>query len=129
MDEKPAVMTAWVLPVSLVLTVLAGALFLGAVLWNRHALDLHERSLFPEDAVGVKLLRYGGTVGLASFAGFLLAFVFYLIAVDTGFSALIGTVPMLEIAVGLFLLSLSTFLVAGVGYGADALRARLDGVR
>ena len=34
-----------------------------------------------------------------------------------------------EIAVGLFLLAISTFLVAGIGYGADALRTRLDGVR
>lgn len=122
-------MTTWVLPVALLLTLVAGMLFLGAVLWYRYALRLHERTLFPKDALGVQLLRYGGTVGLSSFAGFLLAFVVYLLAVATGYTALTAAVPLLELSVGLFLLSLSTFVVAGVGYGADLLRARLDGVR
>ncbi|WP_254839420.1 hypothetical protein [Natronomonas marina] len=122
-------MMAWLLPVCLLLTVVAGSLFLVAYLWYRHALRLHAESLFPEDALGVRLLRYGGAAGLASFGGFLLTFVFYLLAAGTGSTAVTATVPLLEVAVGLFLLSLSTFLVAGVGYGTDALRERFGGVR
>jgi hypothetical protein len=122
-------MIAWLLPVSLLLSLLAGVLLLTAYLWYRHALRLHAESLFPEDALGVRLLRYGGAAGLSSFGGFLLTFVFYLLATRTGSTAVTATVPLLEIAVGLFLLAISTFLVAGIGYGADALRTRLDGVR
>jgi hypothetical protein len=115
--------------VSLALAVLAGGLLVGAGLWYQYALRLHERTPFPEDALGVRLLRYGGAVGLASFAGFLLAFGLYLLAAGTGFTPLTRTVPLRETAVGLFLLALSTFVVAGVGYAADAVRARLDDVR
>jgi hypothetical protein len=122
-------MTTWLLPVSLLLTFLAGVLLLTAYLWYRYALRLHAESLSPENALGVRLLRYGGAAGLSSFGGFLLVFVFYLLATRTGSTAVAETIPPLEVAVGLFLLSLSTSLVAGLGYGADALRTRLDDVR
>ena len=122
-------MTTWLLPVSLLLTFLAGVLLLTAYLWYRYALRLHAESLSPENALGVRLLRYGGAAGLSSFGGFLLVFVFYLLATHTGSTAVAETIPPLEVAVGLFLLSLSTSLVAGLGYGADALRTRLDDVR
>ena len=122
-------MTTWLLPVSLLLTFLAGVLLLTAYLWYRYALRLHAESLSPENALGVRLLRYGGAAGLSFFGGFLLVFVFYLLATRTGSTAVAETIPLLEVAVGLFLLSLSTSLVAGLGYGADALRTRLDDVR
>jgi hypothetical protein len=122
-------MTTWLLPVSLLLTFLAGVLLLTAYLWYRYALRLHAESLSPENALGVRLLRYDGAAGLSSFGGFLLVFVFYLLATRTGSTAVAETIPLLEVAVGLFLLSLSTSLVAGLGYGADALRTRLDDVR
>ena len=122
-------MTTWLLPVSLLLTFLAGVLLLTAYLWYRYALRLHAESLSPENALGVRLLRYGGAAGLSSFGGFLLVFVFYLLATHTGSTAVAETIPPLEVAVGLFLLSLSTSLVAGLGYGSDALRTRLDDVR
>ena len=115
------------LPAVLLLAGIAGLAFLVAYLWYRHA--LHAELFFPDDAVGVRMLRYGGTTGLAAFGGFLLAFVFHLLVTETGGRAVAVGVPLLETAVGLFLLSVSTFVVAGVGYGADALRAWLKGVR
>ena len=96
-------MTTWLLPVSLLLTFLAGVLLLTAYLWYRYALRLHAESLSPENALGVRLLRYGGAAGLSSFGGFLLVFVFYLPATRTGSTAVTATVPLLEVAVGLFL--------------------------
>ena len=109
----------------LLLAGVAGLAFLAAYLWYRHVLHLHAESFFPNNAVGVRMLRYGGTAGLAAFSGFLLAFVFHLLVADAGGQGATVGVPLLETAVGLFLLSLSTFLVAGVGYGTDALRAKL----
>ena len=115
--------------VVLLLSGVAGLAFLVAYLWYRHALHLHAESFFPDDAVGVRMLRYGGTTGLAAFGGFLLAFIFHLMIAETGGRAVTVGFPLLETAVGLFLLSLSTFVVAGVGYSADALWALLEDIR
>jgi hypothetical protein len=72
--------------------------------------------------------------GFASFGGFLFVFVFHLLVIGTadsnsGLSALLAALPLEETAVGLFLLALATFCVAGAGYTADAIRARFGGVR
>ena len=117
------------LPAVLLLAGIAGLAFLVAYLWYRHALYLHAELYFPDDAVGIRMLRYGGTTGLAAFGGFLLAFVFHLLVTEAGGRAVAVGFPLLETAVGLFLLSVSTFVMAGVGYGADALRAWLESVR
>ena len=117
------------LPAVLLLSGVAGLAFLVAYLWYRHALYLHAELYFPDDAVGIRMLRYGGTTGLAAFGGFLLAFVFHLLVTEAGGRAVAVGFPLLETAVGLFLLSVSTFVMAGVGYGADALRAWLESVR
>ncbi|MFT4883408.1 MAG: hypothetical protein ACI8U4_000914 [Natronomonas sp.] len=119
---------------ALLLSGFAGVFFLGSFLWYRHASRLYSETVFPDDAAGVKLLRYGVTAGFAAFGGFLFVFVFHLLVVgtagtDSGMAALLGALPLEETAVGLFLLSLATFLVAGVGYAADALRGRFGGVR
>jgi hypothetical protein len=124
-------MNALLLPLSVLLAALAGLFFLGAYLWFRHAVRLHAESLFPDDSTGVRLLRYGVSAGAATFGGFLLVSVLYILAGSTanrGARPALDAVPFEAIAVGLFALSLSTFSVAGVGYAADAIRQRL-GVR
>jgi hypothetical protein len=124
-------MNALLLPVAVLLAALAGLFFLGAYLWFHHALRLHAESFFPDDATGVRLLRYGGTAGAASFGGFLLVSVLSFLAestTDTSAGSTLGSMPFEAVAVGLFLLSLSTFCVAGTGYAADAIRQRI-GVR
>lgn len=122
---------ALLLPVAAVLAVLAGVCALAGYLWYQHAARLHAESFFPDDATGIWLLRHGVAAGFATFGGFLLAFVLFLFASDVGAvdpqRPLVG-LPFFPVAVGLFLLSLSLFVVAGVGYAADALRARF-GVR
>ncbi|PSQ41405.1 hypothetical protein BRD14_06485, partial [Halobacteriales archaeon SW_5_68_122] len=72
------------LPAVLLLSGVAGLAFLVAYLWYRHALYLHAELYFPDDAVGIRMLRYGGTTGLAAFGGFLLAFVFHLLVTEAG---------------------------------------------
>jgi|GEM_PF-3189593 hypothetical protein len=124
-------MNALLLPVAVLLAALAGLFFLGGYLWYRHAVRLHAESLFPDDATGVRMLRYGVSAGAATFGGFLLVSVLYLLAGSTAGTATgpaLDAVPFETVAVGLFALSLSTFCVAGVGYATDAIRRRL-GVR
>ena len=124
-------MNALLVPLSVLLAALAGLFFLGAYLWYRHAVRLHAESLFPDDATGVRLLRYGVSAGAATFGGFLLVAVLYILAGSTAGTRTglaLDAQPFETVAVGLFALSLSTFSVAGVGYAADAIRQRL-GVR
>ena len=124
-------MNALLLPLSVLLAALARLCFLGAYLWYRHAVRLHAESLFPDDATGVRLLRYGVSAGAATFGGFLLVAVLYILAGSTAGTRTglaLDAQPFETVAVGLFALSLSTFSVAGVGYAADAIRQRL-GVR
>ncbi|MEF8808949.1 hypothetical protein [Natronomonas sp.] len=120
--------------IALLLSGFAGVFFLGSFLWYRHAPRLHAETVFPDDAVGIELLRYGVAAGFASFGGFLFVFVFHLLVVgmagtDAGLTASLAALPLEETAVGLFALSLATFLVAGAGYAADALRGGFGGVR
>jgi uncharacterized membrane protein len=124
-------MNALLLPLAVLLAVLAGLFFLGGYLWYRHAVRFHAESLFPDDATGVRLLRYGVSAGAATFGGFLLVAVLYILAGSTAGTRTglaLDAQPFETVAVGLFALSLSTFSVAGVGYAADAIRQRL-GVR
>lgn len=122
-------MSALLLPVALLLSVLAGVFFLAGYLWYEHAATLHAESLFPDDSTGVWMLRHGVAAGFVTFGGFLLTFVLYLLARDLGAAApdrpLVG-LPFEQVSVGLFLLALALFVVAGTGYAADALRARFD---
>jgi hypothetical protein len=130
-DSELRTMNALLLPVAVLLAALAGLFFLGSYLWYRHAVRLHAESLFPDDATGVRLLRYGVSTGAATFGGFLLVSVLYLLAGSTAGTTTgpaLDPMPFETVAIGLFALSLSTFCVAGVGYAADAIRRRL-GVR
>lgn len=124
-------MNALLLPVALLLSVLAGAFFLVAYLWYEHAATLHAESFFPDDSAGVWMLRHGVAAGFATFGGFLMTFVLYLLARSLGATdpqrPLVG-LPFEQVSVGLFLLALALFVVGGTGYAADALRARF-GVR
>jgi O-antigen/teichoic acid export membrane protein len=127
-------MSPLVLLLAFALSGVAGVFFLGSYLWYRHAPRLYAGSVFPDDAAGVRLLRYGIATGFASFGGFLFVFVFHLLVLgaagtDSGLTALLASLPLEETAVGLFVLSLATFCVAGAGYATDALRERFDGVR
>lgn len=127
-------MSGFLLAIALGIAVLAGTFFLSAYLWYRHALRVHEKTLFPDNAVGVRMLRYGVSIGFAAFGGFLLAFVFHLVVTTdtgglTGLQATLAALPFEEVAVGLFLLALATFCVAGAGYATDALRRRFGSVR
>ena len=122
-------MNALLLLVALLLSVLAGAFFLSAYLWYVYAARLHAESFFPDDSTGVWMLRHGVAAGFATFGGFLLTFVLSLFASSVDASGperpLVG-LPFEPVAVGLFLLALALFVVAGAGYAADALRARFD---
>lgn len=122
-------MSALLLPVALLLALLAGAFVLAGYLWYEHAATLHATSFFPEDSTGVWMLRHGVAAGFVTFGGFLVTFVLYLFASDLGAGSpdrpLVG-LPFQEVSVGLFLLALALFVVAGAGYAADALRARFD---
>ncbi len=114
---------------AVLLTGLAGVLLLASYLWFRFAPRVHAETLFPDDARGVALLRYGVAAGFATFGGFLFVFVLHLMALSAspgpaGAEGPLVGLPFEEVAVGLFLLSLSTFLVAGSGYAAEALRTR-----
>lgn len=128
-------MSALLVVLAVSLSAFAGAFVLAGYLWYAHASRLHEGSVFPEHRTGVRLLRYGGAAGFATFGGFLFTFVFYLLVegagdgtAPVGGSALLQ-VPFREVAVGLFLLSLATFCVAGAGYATDAVLARFGRAR
>jgi hypothetical protein len=124
-------MSALLLPVALLLSVLAGAFFLVGYLWYGHAATLQATSIFPDDSTGVWMLRHGVAAGFVTFGGFLLTFVLFLFAREIGAASpdrpLVG-LPFEQVSVGLFLLALALFVVAGGGYAADALRARF-GIR
>lgn len=125
-------MSALLFGVAVILSGLAGVLVLVGYLWYHHALRLHSESIFPRDATGAVLLRYGVTAGFVTFAGFLLSFVLHLMALTAAGSnpdGPLASLPYEEVAVGLFLLSLATFLVAGTGYATDALRRRSGDVQ
>jgi hypothetical protein len=127
-------MSPFLLLLALALSGLAGVFFLGSYLWYRHAPRLYAESVFPDDAAGARLLRYGIAAGFASFGGFLFVFVFHLLVLgaagsDSGLTALLASLPLEETAVGLFVLALATFCVAGAGYAADAFRGGSEGVR
>jgi O-antigen/teichoic acid export membrane protein len=123
-------MSALLLVLAVALSGVAGGFFLAGYLWYRHAPRLHAETVFPDDAVGVRLLRYGVAAGFASFGGFLFVFVFHLLVSGTaGTSGPAAALPLEETAVGLFVLALATFLVAGAGYAVDALRGQSGNVR
>lgn len=131
MVANPREMSALLFAIAILLSGLAGVLLLAAYLWYHHALRLHSESIFPRDATGAVLLRYGVAAGFVTFAGFLLASVLHLMALTaagTNPEGPLAGLPYEEVAVGLFLLSLATFLVAGTGYATDVLRRRSEGV-
>lgn len=124
-------MNALLLPVTLLLTVVVGACFLSGYLWYGHAARVHATTFFPDDATGVSMLRHGVAAGFFTFGGFLLTGSLSLLDREFGASnperPLVG-LPFEPIAVGLFVLALSLFVVGGVGSAADAFRTR-TGVR
>lgn len=128
-------MSVILLPVGILLSAVAGLFFLAGYLWYHHAHRLHEETFFPEDAAGIWMLRHGVSAGFVAFAGFLFTFVFHLLATDMATESLsrpqrwLVGLPYLRVAVGLFLLALAMFIVAGCSYAVDAVRTRVEAVR
>lgn len=127
MVANPGEMSALLFAVAVVLSGFAGALLLAGYLWYHHALRLHSESVFPKDAAGVVMLRYGLAAGFVTFGGFLLTFVLHLLALSAAGGnpdgPLVG-LPYEAVSVGLLSLSIASFVVGGAGYATDALRNR-----